>query len=258
MNISKFSKWLTICIILISAIISIYTYTIYYKKWNTLPSEEFINNYYKKISNSDSIKFVSLNEISKQTYLAVLTAHDPHYLVEGSSWKSCAMNIGKKMFNGSLGLNLSRKEQGYGECRNKLPWIAATNLLQGQTSNAMPPRFLDNLVLAWKMETVLKREEILELVLNESYFGRGAYGISNAAKAYFGKPFVRLTVADSALLAGIIEAPASYSPTRNPVRAKERRDIILLQMKSLGMISEIEWRMAVAAALAPVTYSETK
>ena len=81
--------------------------------------------------------------------------------------------------------------------------------------------------LAYHLEKSLSKQEILERYLNTVYFGRGAYGIEAAAKTYFGKSASQLSLADSALLAGLIKSPGDYDPALSPDSAKRRRDFVL-------------------------------
>lgn len=110
-------------------------------------------------------------------------------------------------------------------------------------------RKLRELVLAYKMELVLTKEQILEMYLNQIYFGQGAYGVGAASLAYFGKAVPELTLAESAFLAGLPNSPNNYSPFRYPERAKRRQEHVLARMVEAGFITEKERQAAVAARL---------
>lgn len=97
-------------------------------------------------------------------------------------------------------------------------------------------------LLAWKMEKVLSKDEILELYLNQIYFGHGAYGVQSAARTYFGKNVEQLNLAEVAYLAGVPRAPTEYSPYNNPERAKQRQGIVLRRMIEEGFITEDQFR----------------
>lgn len=75
---------------------------------------------------------------------------------------------------------------------------------------------LKEMVFAWKMEKTLSKEEILYIYLNEIYLGHGAYGVEAAARTYFGKPANELDIAEAALLAGLVQAPAATAPCATP------------------------------------------
>ncbi|MDR6225414.1 transglycosylase domain-containing protein [Desmospora profundinema] len=87
-----------------------------------------------------------------------------------------------------------------------------------------------------QLELHFDKNEILEMYLNKIYYGHGAYGAERAARAYFGKSARHLTLAESAVLAGIPRGPRWYSPLDNPKRAKQRQAAILDAMTQQGMI----------------------
>ena len=94
-------------------------------------------------------------------------------------------------------------------------------------------------LLAVKLEKELGKDTILEKYLNTVYFGHGAYGIQAAAETYFGKPASRLTVLESASLAGVLHAPDSYDPIDRPYDNKFRRDYALQQMAKYGYLDPV-------------------
>jgi penicillin-binding protein 1A len=96
------------------------------------------------------------------------------------------------------------------------------------------------------LESRLTKSDILELYLNRMYLGGGAYGVDAAARRYFGKPAPKLTIAESALIAGLLKAPSKYSPTSNAEFARSRGRIVLAQMRGAGFISADEEREASA------------
>jgi penicillin-binding protein 2A len=105
-------------------------------------------------------------------------------------------------------------------------------------------RKIDELFLAMKIEREYSKPEILQMYLNQIYFGDGAWGIKQAARNYFAKEVSELSINESALLAGLIKAPSALNPYKNLEKAKERRNIVLAQMKKLGYISTEEYRLA--------------
>ena len=110
-------------------------------------------------------------------------------------------------------------------------------------------RKLKEAVLAIKVEQQYDKDEILERYLNTIYFGRGAYGVEKAAQLYFGRSAADLDLPQSALLAGLIRAPETADPERDPEAAKQRRAIVLKAMVRAEDISQEE---ADAANAAPV------
>ncbi len=107
-------------------------------------------------------------------------------------------------------------------------------------------RKVRELVLAYKMELVSTKEQILETYLNQIYFGQGAYGVAAAAQSYFGKDLFQLTVAEAAFLAGLPKSPNHFSPFKNYERAKKRQEHVLARMEEAKFLTNEE-RMKAAA-----------
>jgi len=115
------------------------------------------------------------------------------------------------------------------------------------TSERTFARKLEELSLAIWLEARLGKADILELYLNRVYLGSGAYGIDAAARRYFGKPARRLSLAEAAMIAGLLKAPSKYSPLSNPGAARARGQLVLGQMLRAGLITAAEERDASAA-----------
>ena len=98
-------------------------------------------------------------------------------------------------------------------------------------------RKLKEAFLAFQIERRYTKDEILELYLNQVYFGSGAYGVEAAARTFFGKPANELTLAECALIAGMPKSPSRYSPLVNQSLALKRRAVVLKQMARNGMIT---------------------
>jgi membrane peptidoglycan carboxypeptidase len=94
--------------------------------------------------------------------------------------------------------------------------------------------------LALALEREVGKDEILQRYLNIAYFGNGAYGIAAAAQLYFGKPVQELTVADGALLVGLVQSPARHDPLRDLAAAVARRDVVLRRMAGVGWLPRAE------------------
>jgi penicillin-binding protein 1A len=105
-------------------------------------------------------------------------------------------------------------------------------------------RKLQEVLLALWLERKFSKDQILALYLNRVYFGAGAYGIEEAAQRYFGIPAKDLTLADAALLAGLVRSPSRLAPTRNFDGAERRAHIVLKVMAELGYISKARERVA--------------
>jgi penicillin-binding protein 1A len=100
------------------------------------------------------------------------------------------------------------------------------------------------MLLAFKIEHSLSKDQILELYVNQIYLGQRAYGFAAAAQIYFGKTLDQLNVAEMAMLAGLPKAPSSFNPVVNPKRAKLRQQYVLRRMRELEFISDAQWQAA--------------
>lgn len=99
-------------------------------------------------------------------------------------------------------------------------------------------------ILSYRLERRFSKDEILEIYLNQIFFGNGAYGIKAASRIYFHKELADLTIAEAAMLAGLPKAPSSYSPLKNTERAKQRQATVLVQMREAGFINQDELKAA--------------
>lgn len=105
-------------------------------------------------------------------------------------------------------------------------------------------RKIYEILLAWKIEQNLSKDQILEIYMNQIYLGQRAYGFSSAGQIYFGKDLKDLTIAEAAMLAGLPKAPSAYNPVVNPKRATVRQQYILQRMRNLGYITEAQYEQA--------------
>lgn len=107
-------------------------------------------------------------------------------------------------------------------------------------------RKIKEAILAFQLERRYTKDEILELYLNQVYFGSGAYGVESAAGIFFNKSVGDLSLAECALVAGMPKSPSRFSPLINKEQALKRRNIVLRQMHNTGLISSDEYNQAVA------------
>src|ERR687885_1042814 len=114
-------------------------------------------------------------------------------------------------------------------------------------------RKLREIVLAYQVDQKYSKDQILELYLNRVYYGNQSYGVEAAAQGYFGKSAHDLDLAEAALIAGLVQSPSEYDPTRRdvprtqdglPVQTKERQRYVLEQMAQHGLITEDQARAA--------------
>jgi penicillin-binding protein 1A len=105
-------------------------------------------------------------------------------------------------------------------------------------------RKFNEALLAFKIEHNLTKDEILQLYVNQIYLGQRSYGFATAAQVYFAKPLDQLTLAESAMLAGLPKAPSLYNPMVNPKRAKLRQLYVLKRMHELGYVNDQQFQSA--------------
>lgn len=176
-------------------------------------------------------RFIPLTSIPKHVVKAFLAAEDQDYY--GHSGFSVSAIV-RATFQNVGDLGSGRKPSGAATITQQL---AKNILLTGQPPSIS--RKVKEIILASRIEDALDKDRILELYLNQIYFGGHAYGIAAAAEQYFGKDPAGLSVAEAAYLAALPKAPNNYRldvPT-NHERAKERRDWVLDRMAEDGLIT---------------------
>ena len=105
-------------------------------------------------------------------------------------------------------------------------------------------RKFNEVLLAFKIEHSLSKDQILELYVNQIYLGQRSYGFAAAAQIYFGKTLEQLNLAEAAMLAGLPKAPSAFNPVVNPKRAKLRQQYVLRRMRELNFIDNEQWQSA--------------
>ena len=111
-------------------------------------------------------------------------------------------------------------------------------------------RKLREVLLAYKIEANLSKDEILELYVNQIFLGQRAYGFAAASQIYFGKPLSQIDIAEAAMLAGLPKAPSAYNPVANPKRARGRQLYVLRRMQELHFITDVQFKQAQDESLA--------
>ena len=113
-------------------------------------------------------------------------------------------------------------------------------------------------LLAMKIEKALTKDQILELYLNQIYLGQRSYGFAAASQVYYGKPLNKLTLAESALLAGLPKAPSGYNPYINPKRSIDRQHAVLADMHRYGMVTDAQYNEAMQQKLVFKTSKQSR
>jgi penicillin-binding protein 1A len=110
-------------------------------------------------------------------------------------------------------------------------------------------RKLSEVLLAFKIEAYLGKDQILELYMNQIFLGQRAYGFASAANVYFNKNLPELTTAEAAMLAGLPQSPSRQNPFVNPKRAQQRQQYVLRRMHELGHLDDARYKAAMAEPL---------
>jgi len=189
-------------------------------------------NEYIRLFNKEDRTAVSLQEISENVRNAFLAIEDARFYEHGGVdfIRICGALVEDIRHGGIV--------QGASTISQQL--IKLTTLTPKQNVS----RKLTEMMMAFKLERVYSKDEILELYLNCVYFGRGAYGIESAARAYFGISAGELTLSQGALLAAVLKSPSAYAPHLHPEAALARRNLVLSQMVEQGFLSEETGKIA--------------
>ena len=145
---------------------------------------------------------------------------------------------------------------GYGKTlclyRHRSPFtrLTANGLLEREPNTTK--RRIRGTILAIRLEKTWSNEKILWVFLNQIYLGNGCYGLGEAANHYFGKSAERLSVAEAALIAGLVRSPYHHNPKKTLLKAEERRRFVLNSMLSAGFISLADFENAVTEPVSVV------
>jgi penicillin-binding protein 1A len=218
----------------------------------TLPSLETLTNYRPKqplrVYSADNHligefgeerrAFIKIDNVPKNLKDAVLAIEDRRFYQHGG--------IDAKGVMRAIKNNLTGKAH---EGASTITMQVAKNFftVPGKKRNIIIK--VQEALLAIKIEKTLTKDQILELYLNQIYLGQRAYGFAAASQVYFGKPLVKLTLAESAMLAGLPKAPSGYNPFTNPKRAISRQHEVLRDMYRYGFIDEAKFNEAIEQKL---------
>ena len=198
----------------------------FYDNENNVASEKYNNK-----------NTVSLSEVPQYVQEAFISIEDKNfYKHHGLNYKRMVKAMWNNMWHGAF-------VEGASTISQQL--IKNTHLSSEKTIK----RKMKEIMLTRKLEREFPKEDILEIYLNVIYFGEGAYGISDAASTYFNKKTSDLTLAEGAMLAGMIKAPSRYSPIYNPENCIERRNLVLREMLKDEVISQEMYDNAIAEEL---------
>jgi penicillin-binding protein 1A len=218
----------------------------------TLPSLEALTNYQPKLPlrvysadgylisefGEERRAFVKIENVPKNLKDAVLAIEDRRfYQHSGIDTKGIARAIKN---------NLTGKSH---EGASTITMQVAKNFFTVPGGKRNMVTKVKEALLAIKIEKALNKDQIFELYLNQIFLGQRSYGFAAASQVYFGKPLSKLTLAESALLAGLPKAPTGYNPYINPKRAIERQHEVLRDMQRYGFIDEAKFNEAMKQTL---------
>jgi len=189
------------------------------------------------LHDEENRQIVSLEQISPHLKRAVLAIEDSGFYQHGG--------INPNSIGRALLANV--KQGGVSEGASTLSMQLVKNVYLSQKRTFT--RKLAEAVLAIRVEQVFTKDQILDMYLNYIYWGHNNYGIQTAAASYFSKSASELNLAESALLAGMIQAPEAHSPFNNFKDAKVRQEVVLSRMQTLGWITPQEAKSAKQAVL---------
>ncbi|GJJ02184.1 penicillin-binding protein 1A [Duganella rhizosphaerae] len=215
-----------------------------------LPSLEVITDYRPKIPlriytadnaligefGEEHRDFVPIKDIPEMMKKSVLAIEDKRfYEHNGIDWRralgAARANLGGAMRQGGSTITMQ---------------VARNFFL---TREKFYGRKLNEVMLAFKIEAALSKEQILELYMNQIYLGQRSFGFGAASQVYFGKSLKNLDIAEMAMLAGLPQNPARHNPAVNPKRAKQRQHVVLKSMRDLNYITEDQYQKALHETL---------
>ena len=186
--------------------------------------------------------FIELDRIPEHMHYAVVSSEDRKFF---EHWGLSIRSIARAIMVNTLSLSY---RQGFSTLTQQL----ARNLYKSVGFEDSILRKVKEMITAIQIERTYTKEEILEMYLNTVHFGHGTYGVEAATKRFFGKESRYLTIDQSALLVGLLPAPASYSPIHHPEKAIRRRNTVLRLMLEQGYIGKGEYQESRAKTLETV------
>ncbi|HUP28551.1 MAG TPA: penicillin-binding protein 1A [Usitatibacter sp.] len=217
--------------------------------WPSLPSLEVLTDYRPKIplrvfsAEGDLIgefgeekrAVVKIQDVPQVMKAAILAAEDDRFYQHGGV---DYVGVARAAM-----ANLQGRREGASTITMQ---VARTFFLTREKTLA---RKLSEVLLAFKIEANLTKDQILELYINQIFLGQRAYGFASAANVYFGKSLGDLTAAEAAMLAGLPQAPSRQNPFVNAKRAQERQHYVLRRMQEVGWLAPDQYKKAIAEPL---------
>ena len=192
---------------------------------------------------------VAADRISPAMKAAIVAVEDRRfYQHQGVDWQGTIRAVVANSASGDVVQGASTLTQQY--VKNYLLYVEAqTEAERLKATEQTPARKLREARIALQMERSLSKEDILARYLNIVFWGNGAYGVSAAARTYFNTTADQLSVAQAALLAGMVRSTTQFDPVANPAAALDRRNLVIIQMQEQGMIDAAQAQQALAQPL---------
>ena len=247
---NKIIKNLSIALIGFLLAISVLILSILWSFSNNLPDYKFLKSYKPSVSskvfsgNGDLVAdfsqekriFVPYNSIPQNVINSFLSAEDKNFF---SHPGVDAKGVLRAIINNISNIISSKRLEGASTITQQ---VAKNFLLTNEVSIN---RKIKEAILAFRIESALTKERILELYLNQIYLGSGAYGVAAASLEYFDKSIKELNYAESALLAALPKAPSRYNPYRDKDLAKFRRDLVVQNLYDNNFIDKNEYEQII-------------
>ena len=244
----------------LAGIVIIFTYVFYLSI--DLPSIEQLENYdpdlVTRIYSADGVLlnelyfekrvFVELEQIPQHMRDAVVAKEDRRFY---DHWGISLRDVLRAVVINTVTMSYS---SGFSSLTQQL----ARNLYDTIGFKKTITRKIKEVITAIQIERTYTKDEILEMYLNSVHFGHGTYGVQAAAKRFYGKYANELALDESALLVGLLPAPARYSPVRFPERALTKRNVVLRVMRDQEYISQGEYAEARARLLDSIQQEQTR
>ncbi|CAG2148851.1 penicillin-binding protein 1A [Cupriavidus plantarum] len=184
-------------------------------------------------------EFIPIEHMPKRMTEALLAAEDDQF------YSHAGVD-----FAGLVRAALANIGEGYAQGASTITMQVARNFYLSREKTLSRKWY--EILLAWQIDRSLPKDRVLELYMNQVYLGEHAYGFGSAAQVYFGKPLADLSLAETAMLAGLPKAPSTMNPAVNLPRATRRQEYVLGRMLSLGMITQDQYRDARAEKISVV------
>ena len=256
-KILKIIKWTSLSFVLLSlsAILFVLSYLFGIEDWRAFDPVSIKEDIsyslilldgdgqeYAIISGDERRRYTSIEDIPSHVKNAFLAIEDARFYEHGG--------IDMIRILGALGEDI--KSGGIVQGASTISQQLVKNALLRYDQDVT--RKLAEIMMAFKLESIYSKDEILELYMNIVNLGSGAYGVGAAAETYFGKAPAELTLAEGATLAAILKSPTNYSPKTSPVKCRQRRDLVLAQMLEHEFITQEEYAAATATPLRTIEY----